>query len=161
MVRMNWYPGEPLGRNKTGIRIPIGQNLKDNNTGVGLGYSEPEALVQNIPSKIVEILKLKIEQLLVDVNSNIGAIFDEETTNRVDTQVFKSELLVQIFGENLVALLDTGSDITCVSEEFWNCLIGKRPTIPTMPIKSFFIKTAVGQRSVEIKKIALVSLGVL
>lgn len=160
MVRMNWCPGESLGRNKTGVRIPIGLDLKDNYTRIGLGYSEIEGIVQDIPSQIVELLKLKVEQLLIDSNNELNAVFDEESTNKTDTQVFKSELLVQIFDENIVALLDTGSDITCISEEFWNSLVERRPSIPVMPIKSFLIKTAVGQKSVEIKKIALVTLGI-
>lgn len=160
MARMKWCPGESLGQNNTGIRVPIGQNPKDHSTGVGLDYIEPETIELNIPSQIVEVLKLKIEQLMVNVSENIGAIFDEERTSKVDTQIFKSELLVQIFDENVVALLDTGSDITCISEEFWNRLKGKRTTIPTMPIKSLLIKTAVGQKSVEVKTIALVALGI-
>lgn len=65
-------------------------------------------------------------------------------------------MLVQIFEYELSALVDTGSDITCISEEFWNS-IGEslRSKIPMMPLKSFHVKTAVGHKSGEINKIVL------
>lgn len=89
----------------------------------------------------------------------LKSVFEEDTQNeKYKKFTFKSEVLVQVFESKLVGLLDTGSDITCISEELWNSLLIEHPDIPVMKIKPFQIKTAVGQKSVEIKILALLPL---
>lgn len=156
MRKMGWEPGQVLGIKKRGIRYPIiVRNLSHNREGIG--FNQDKLLERVGPESIVEVLKLKIEQEINEdiLTQGIRSVFEEDE-GEVKRVEFKSEIRILIFEYELNALVDTGSDITCISEEFWNELNQKyKNIIPIMPIKTLQIKTAVGHKSAEIKSIIL------
>lgn len=147
---MGWKPGELLGKgNDRGLRVPlVGETLADID------------LVEEIQKQIVDVLKLKIEQEQLESigNKAVTSVFEEEEEIQGKQLDFRSEILVQVYNFEINALVDTGSDITCISGELWDTLREVQPSIPFMPIKPIQIKTAVGQRSVDIRNLALLPL---
>lgn len=59
-------------------------------------------------------------------------------------------ILILCEGIELLALIDTGSEITCISEEFYNKIISK-VKLPVLPLVSTQLRCAMGQQSSRIK----------
>ena len=57
---------------------------------------------------------------------------------------------ISIFGRELLALLDSGSEVTCINEEEFSALSSGR-RIATLPVSSTFIRGATGHQSHRIK----------
>lgn len=156
MNTMGWSPGQTLGKNGRGLTKPIEGKILDRGKSEGLGYRPLKYRETQVSKKLVEVLKLKIEQVEGDnVSHKVDSVFEEEEIDKETLDGFKSEIKTQIFNFEVIGLVDTGSDITCISEEFWNDLKQKNAQIPMMPIKSFQIRTAVGHKSTEIRSLVL------
>lgn len=48
------------------------------------------------------------------------------------------------------ALIDTGSEVTCISEELWQELRGIKALIPALPVTAIQLRGAMGQRSMRV-----------
>ena len=81
------------------------------------------------------------EELLYDI--------DPEGEN---IKIFKCpEINIKLENINVRALLDSGSEITCISQEFYEKFKGVFEKKPTLPIVGKVIKNATGERSVKLK----------
>lgn len=162
MLKMGWKSGDTLGKNDKGLRIPVVVYGSDWRKYEGLGYNASNSREICELGHIVDVLKLKNEQIQVDCDRvlELNSVFEEENLGSIDKSNFRSEILVQVKGFEIIALVDTGSDITCISEEFWQELVKKHPNLPLMPIKSIQVKAAVGRKSVDIRNITLLPLKV-
>lgn len=101
---------------------------------------------------------MRAEQFYIE-NSGpqlVGPVFNENESEFEKNVGYKSEIEIQIFDYEIIGLLDIGSDITCISEEIWNDLKRRHPEIPCMPVNPFYINTAVGHKSMEIRQMGLV-----
>lgn len=160
MMNMGWEPGQTLGKTNKGLKRPLVGRILVNQKREGLGYNPLETKELQVLEQIVEVLKLKIEQKQINEKFQpiILSVYEESSEVEKPNE-FKSEIVVQILEFELIGLIDTGCDISCISEEFWNEIKqNKTTTIPLMPIKPFQIKTAVGHKSVEIRNIVLLPL---
>lgn len=161
MNRMGWAPGQTLGLHNKGLKAPISSSSSNTESNSELKNNlRPGDDSLNILNQIIYVLKLKIEQnQLEEIETrSLNTVFEEDT-EVISPLKYKSEILVQVFEYEVIALVDTGSDITCMSESFFHELRVKYENeIPIMPIKPFQIKTAVGHKSVEIRSIALMSM---
>lgn len=157
---MGWVPGQTLGKNETGLRKPLIGRLVDRQNREGLGYRDPALKNYQVLEQIVETLKLKVEQNPIqrELSPVIESVFEEE--KKVEqVKDYKSEISIEVLGYEIDGLIDTGSDLTCISESFWQELSRtKGDKISLMPIKPFHIRTAVGHKSAEIKKVILLPL---
>lgn len=160
MMKMGWEPGQTLGKNDKGLKKPIVAKTLENQVKEGLGYKPQKVKELHVLNQIVEVLKLKIDQAQIEeMNQRTILSVFEEDSEELKRKDFKSEVKIQIFELEIEGLIDTGCDISCISEELWNELKqNKSANIPMMPIKPFQIKTAVGHKSVEIKNIVLLPL---
>jgi hypothetical protein len=59
-------------------------------------------------------------------------------------------IVITVHQEDLLSLLDSGSEVTCINEEQFEILSAK-VEIPTLPVASTFIQGATGQQSSRIK----------
>lgn len=156
MRKMSWKPGETLGRTNNGLKIPLVGKQFDRLNYQGIGYKEVKEKDNFVAEQIVDILKLKIEQSKADELQEVMSVFEEDSPKQPEEVNFKAEISVQTCGYDIKALIDTGSDITCVSEELWNDVKLQCGNLPVMPIKPVQIRTAVGTRSVEIRSMGLI-----
>lgn len=60
------------------------------------------------------------------------------------------EIQCYIEGLPTAALVDTGSDVSCVSEEMWQAIITAKRRPPTLPVTAIQLRGAVGQKSCRI-----------
>ncbi|EFA13685.2 hypothetical protein TcasGA2_TC016049 [Tribolium castaneum] len=75
----------------------------------------------------------------------------QEPTIEDGRETVVPEIKIQISQQQSVtALLDTGSEVSCISEEVWSKLIetGNKP--PTLPVTSIHLRAAIGQRSCQV-----------
>jgi hypothetical protein len=78
------------------------------------------------------------------------ALYNEETKTR-KTRKILPEITVHLETLEVAALIDSGSEVSCVSEETWSRMLamGRRP--PTLPLTSIQLLGAVGQRSHRVR----------
>lgn len=92
--------------------------------------------------KVASILEDPRQELLYDI--------EPEGTNVKNEKC--PEINMSIEGVKVNALIDTGSEITCISEDFYNMNIKHFENKPTLPISGKVIKGATGLKSARIKK---------
>ncbi|XP_064215678.1 retrovirus-related Pol polyprotein from transposon 297 [Tribolium castaneum] len=85
------------------------------------------------------------------VKLNVFSIIKSAVAGNNNEQRVVPEIKIQISQQQSVtALLDTGSEVSCISEEVWSKLIetGNKP--PTLPVTSIHLRGAIGQRSCQV-----------
>lgn len=147
-------PGQGLGTSNDGLRVPIEGQLLDRGIREGIGYRVSDLKPIQVPEQIVEILKLKVE--MGGRQMQIASVFEEEDQGDSERKEVRADIAVRIFNYEVIGLVDTGSDITCISEELWKVLSAEYPEIPLMPVKAIQIKTAEGHKSAEIRTMVLI-----
>jgi hypothetical protein len=63
---------------------------------------------------------------------------------------FRGGIVITVHQEDLLSLLDSGSEVTCINEEQFEILSAK-VKIPTLPVASTFIQGATGQQSSRVR----------
>lgn len=158
---MGWKPGQTLGINSNGLKVPLSGVVLMRSKHEGLGYKSSELKNLQILEQIINVLQLNIEQGRCRESGSqaVFSVFEEQSDEEVKHKNCKSEIAVEIFNYEVIGLVDSGSEITCISEEFWNEVKQNGPSnIPMLPIKPFQIRTAVGHKSVEVRNIVLLPL---
>lgn len=134
--RMGWSPGTSLGRNNQGIKVPISHN---------------------------HIKKDKITHIvLYNLNPYINCSRILTITKTLNTQQTKPKhtiphINVKIGSTELVALIDSGSEISCMDQSVFEQLTQKH-TFPTLPLSNFHVRGAMGQKSSRISIQILIDL---
>lgn len=57
------------------------------------------------------------------------------------------EIMVEIYGAAICALVDSGAEVTCMSDELWVTLMEHTEEIPTFPVTGMRVSGAMGARS--------------
>lgn len=70
------------------------------------------------------------------------------------------EIMVQINSVKTKGLIDTGSQITCISYTLYNILLGNSGKMSEMPIPAIQIQGAVGRKSDKVNKMCLITLNI-
>lgn len=71
----------------------------------------------------------------------------EDVGEVADNIVRLPEIPIRVCGQNIEALLDTGSEITCVSQPFWDTLISTHPDLPRLPSPTVMVTGAFNGKS--------------
>ena len=144
MVRTGWTPGEPLGKSNKGILKPIEAKGQSGRTGLGF---------MNVIKCISGLIETRFNLLSAEKmikNDLVNTVFDEDQRTKEYIEGMRPDIYVVCEGLKIMALLDTGSDITCISEALYKEIKGLNNKIPLIPVKGFQIRGAVGQRSAKI-----------
>ncbi|KAI5633930.1 integrase core domain-containing protein [Phthorimaea operculella] len=160
---MGWKPGQTLGKNNNGLRKPIIPDIEQTRMAGdrrGLGYKNDEIDDPNLELAIVNTMQIQSDQLTDSIpteSSLVSSLFDEEDNAVFDgrMEVIRAEIEVKVFGKRFICLVDTGSDVTCVSESFWINLSEANQKIPTLPVKPIQVRGAVGRKSSKIQQTVL------
>lgn len=157
MMGLGWEPGQTLGTRDNGIRKPIVAKGQCSKAGLGSGIKRNN--LTNNDLQIVEVLKTQsnVDKIPLKQKEVISSLFNEEDNITADRlEIFRSEIGIEIFNKLAVCLVDTGSDITCISESFWETLksqVGNK--LNMLPVKPIQIRGAVGQKSGKIQQMVL------
>lgn len=152
MFIMGWKPRQTLGKNYKGLRKPI--SISTNYCYFGLGFSV---------DKLIDILhdksNIDLSNILV-LDNRLSSLFEEEDYSFTNSNnIIRSEVELNIFNRKEGCLVDTGSDITCISEAFWSELSSSvKEQIPLLPVKPIQTRGAVGQKSTKIQQIVMLPL---
>ena len=74
--------------------------------------------------------------------------FDIDPTGEITKYSRCSEVDVCLKGKSATALIDTGTEVTAISEKFYNENFTR---CPTLPLCGKFIKAAIGSKSIRLK----------
>lgn len=147
MLKMGWKPRQTLGKNNNGLIIPIST------------LSQHPILLNR---EIIQLLQMRTDSATqVDIqleNLLVTSLFDEEDNMSSENRVvlLRSEIKVIVMGNAVDCLVDTGSDVTCISDAFWNELSCRvKDNIPLLPVKPIQIRGAVGKKSSKIQQVVL------
>ena len=104
---------------------------------------------------------LSIEHLLNDekTNFNIDSLvevkadlaFDIDLVGEIAEYSRCLEINVSFNGKIVESLVDTGSEVTAISEKFYNANLEYFESCPTLPLCGKFIKAATGSKSARLK----------
>lgn len=165
MLRQNWDTTKGLGRFGQGKVVPV-KAITDSN----LGKIQHEGGKKNHINS-GEIIRLiqhagdvwnQTEHCTWDRGRNtigFNTIFEEtnyEEIERGSSLPQLPEIEMDIGGIKTRCLIDTGSQITCVSYDFFQNHLTDNKRYPIMPITAMQIRGAMGQRSQRISRLVLV-----
>lgn len=158
MLKLGWEPGQTLGINNSGLRSPISTEGQTDRKGLGSGGCIEKNIIINLLTKS----ELKANESWVEPEEITAAsLFDEEDQIiSKSTEISRSEFYIKIFGEKVLCLLDTGCDISCISEDFWENIKGRSDKIPLLPIKPIQIRGAIGQKSAKVQQMILLPVNI-
>lgn len=170
---MGWIPGTGLGKLNQGRKFPIlHSGVRADNYGFGFREvgNDQRSFLDNQKGSPLGVTfngqNVYTEDLKLDsLNTNFAELhiatlfedfFEDEGLVGIHT---KAEIFVRIFDFRVRCLIDTGSEITCISVELLEKLIGKsKQGITALPIKPIQIRGAFGQRSLKIQQIVALPL---
>lgn len=138
MNKMGWIPGQGLGKNNQGIRNPI---------------------VTEAATEIYQGLKCKDEAYAAKSLANIKWVNAESGPEQQSTDKQLPEIKVYYKDIPIRALLDTGSDITCISEELFTDVI-KPAQPPILPLRAIILQGAFGTKTKRVTKQTLVNISI-
>lgn len=81
-----------------------------------------------------------------------GALLDDSDETDIKNHVIECpEIEILLNGVKITALVDTGSPVTCISEEVYKSHVDIFKKSPTLPVVGQIIKGAIGARSIRLK----------
>lgn len=105
--------------------------------------------------QLTEYLHLTRQSVFLKIpEKNCCKIFRTDGTNIKQEKC--PEINMDLEGIKVNALLDTGSESTCLSEEFHKTHVKEFQNKPTLPISGKVIKGATGLKSARIKKAGVI-----
>lgn len=98
-------------------------------------------------SSPVNILSIGI----LDGNPSDDLLFEDDTTNSESDIKRKTPTINACIADNPISILiDSGSDITCVSEQLWTLIRPQLSNPPILPVTGLHVEGAFGQKSQKI-----------
>lgn len=162
MYKMGWKCWESLGIKGSGIKEPI--IVKGQTNRNGLGYTSANSEEKVTANDLVTVLKYKTEldndRFYLETHL-VNSVFDDKKALEPEEVMVKSEIEAEVFGVEIKCLIDSGSEITCISDEFWLRLRTVKENIPLMPVKPIQIKGAVGQKSYKVQQMVMLPLQIV
>lgn len=137
-----------------GIRHPIvARVIQDGMEGTGLGFCEEKSSLEEervLSSEEIPELPVQLE----GYPTVTGFVKEYSGNSLFDREVSFDGTEVKLKAE-ITCLVDTGSDITCMSDEcFENLQSLCQMNFPTLPVRPIQIRGAIGQRSLRIQRLA-------
>ena len=173
MLKMGWKPGKGIGKNLQGRHEPVMVDIRKGKS-TGLGYSESQE--KNTSEAIVNFL-LPFEKLVQASEDGESAVSKKRSriklTNPECLNIFEEgeyeenatgslptlpEIIIKIGNYEIACLVDTGSQVTCISLECWTEIDPTGTKYPLMPIHTIQLKGAVGTKSKRVTKMVLLPL---
>lgn len=140
MLKMGWLPGLSLVRFHQGIQQPVGVNNCQLSpignlltTRMNDHFTDDKTVTFNMRS-------------LQHINS------DKEILHTGTTVQTLPEIKIRIPTGEIIGLIDTGSEVTCLAEETYMDLRDGSFSFPILPVTGVQIRGATGQRSLKVTK---------
>ena len=86
-----------------------------------------------------------------DLSAEVEGTEDREKIDEFETVARGPHIKIKIIDKEIMSLLDSGSQITAVSEEFFKRL-WERNELKILPVSNLFVTTAIGKKSTTIKQ---------
>ncbi|XP_031779488.2 uncharacterized protein LOC116416172 [Nasonia vitripennis] len=88
-----------------------------------------------------------IQDLAWDVEGEVG-----EGDLSPESHIMSPRMRAKIFGSYVTVLIDSGSDITCVSQRFYESISKVNTRIPELPVSNLAVGVAVARKTIRIAK---------
>ncbi|XP_023248187.1 uncharacterized protein LOC111643991 [Copidosoma floridanum] len=135
-------PSPQRGNRETVKSCLVGANPRDCDDFLNPSHPEKNLVVFQRNLNHRSIFFDAREELLYDINPH----------DQISRGLKCPEIEVALVGVKVMALLDSGSEISCISEAFYETNKQELGRLPTLPLTGKYIKVATGQRSCKIKK---------
>lgn len=86
-----------------------------------------------------------------DISNEINRKEDLDNYNNIDTKAKCPHIRMCIDGKCVTALLDSGSQVSAVSEWFYRELVSKN-SVQELPVNNLMVSTAIGRKSTPIRR---------
>lgn len=165
MLSSGWVPGVGLGKRENGKLYPVvatGVRTKLDKSGFGFIPTDVE---DQIPTNFEGLSSLSLNlagrPVVVEPMQNFvtASLFDEEVSFEEIGHKIKAEIWLEILGNKIRCLIDTGSEVSCISEELFEWLQSRGDVqLPSLPVKPIQIRGAVGQKSLKIQQLCSIEI---
>lgn len=146
---------------------PNARSLTHNTNNNNTVYEDRETRANNSQNQYT-IRALQSSEFIADLCWDVEAVeendvrSDARVTNprsengekntHSNTRIVSPRCQANIAGKNVSVLIDSGSDITCVSQQFYEELAKTGVNIPELPVSNLAVCVAVSRKSVGIRK---------
>lgn len=168
MMRWGWRLTTGLGKNEQGMIAPIKaeKNVRRQHNGAEETRTEEEMVVEACVNSLQQItdewnkLEMNEERKRREIRgfNNIFEDRDYEEVENGSNLPLLPEAKAHIDNTEVHCLIDTGSQITCVAQEFYENYLNDKVLYPIMPVTAIQIRVAVGHKSQRISRLVLVPL---
>lgn len=162
MTKMGWTAGKGLGKSESGQKIPIGCRVVPNNEGIAgmvsrfLGERQVNVGLCEERGRPCVTCDKREGGVYTIYNSLDDGASDEEINPSLPKL---PEIAVEMYGRQVQALIDTGSQITGITTELYDSIQSQVGPLPEVPIPALQIQGAFGSRSESVKRLVLVNIG--
>lgn len=133
LCNLGWTPGTGLGKSAQGILTPILPFLQTNPFPLYVIASNILYYKNSEPSYL-----------------RLLAISQFKTDETSDNLRLIPEIDAKIDSFDTTALLDSGSEVSCINEDTYNAVVKNNNMFPTFPVKGIHLRGAIGPRSPRI-----------
>lgn len=168
MLKWGWNLTKGLGKNEQGMTAPIKaeRNVRRRKDGAEDTRTEEEICVEACVSSLQQITdewnKVEMDEerkgRKIRGFNNIFEDRDYEELEKGSNLPLLPEAKAHIENTEVHCLIDTGSQITCVAQEFYENYLTDQILYPIMPVTAIQIRVAVGNKSQRISRLVLIPL---
>lgn len=107
--------------------------------------------IQESSSNAYPIRAIQRSEFIADLCWDVEAAPNEKN-DHLQTRVVSPRMRANIAGKEVAVLIDSGSDITCVSQQFYENLLKTGAKIPELPVSNLAVCVAVSRKAISIRK---------
>lgn len=162
MIRTGWVPEKGLGRLENGRKIPVSH---ETNSYCKNLVETVGRLLGNVNDNVEQCEERGRSCLGCDVRKKeVYTIFNDVEGYLSEDEVIPSlpklpEVTVDVYGREINALIDTGSQITGITTELYEYIKSQVGKLPEVPIPKIQIRGAFGSRSESVRQLVLINIG--
>lgn len=163
MRKTGWQPGRGLGKSENGSRFPLG-NIQSSDpaisvettVGILLENDQNEILLCEEDGKPCFTCDKRVHRLYTILSES--TFYDNEDEIAGHSLSRLPEVTIKINNQEIRSLLDTGSQITAISNELYELIKSKSGNLPEVPTPAMQIQGAFGSKSEKVNKLSLVTI---